>query len=127
MAGRYFSTAPPITGSPWAGSTCSKARSSTDATTFGSGLAVASNLLPINAFAAFGTQEAGWTLGFGWLGVERDLALSTAVAVHLVQLFDVVLLGVLGHLAMGAGKREARSGSGPAESDSSQSRAGSVR
>lgn len=78
--------------------------------TFGSGLAVASNLLPINAFAAFGTQEAGWTLGFGWLGVERDLALSTAVAVHLVQLFDVVLLGVLGHVAMGAGARSPASG-----------------
>jgi len=72
--------------------------------TFGSSLAVVTNLLPINAFAAFGTQEAGWTLGFGWLGVERDLALSTAVAVHLVQLFDVVLLGILGHVLMGARK-----------------------
>lgn len=68
---------------------------------FGSGLAVVANLLPINGFAGFGTQETGWVVGFGLLGVPRDLALSTGVGVHLVQLFNVVLFGLLGHLAMG--------------------------
>lgn len=71
--------------------------------TFGSSLAVATNLLPINAFAAFGTQEAGWALGFGLLGVDRELALSSGVAVHLVQLFDVCLMGLIAHLIMGMG------------------------
>lgn len=69
--------------------------------TFGSSLAVATNLLPVNAMAGFGTQETGWVLGFGLLGVERDLALSTGVGVHLVQLLNVCLMGALGHLAMG--------------------------
>ena len=81
--------------------------------TFGSSLAVATNLLPINAFAAFGTQEAGWVLGFGLLGVERELALSTGVAVHLVQLFDVALMGLVGHLCMGSARFGAR-GAAPA-------------
>lgn len=68
---------------------------------FGSSLAVMTNVLPINAMAGFGTQEAGWVLGFEFLGVERELALSTGVAVHLVQLAHVVVLGGLAHLVMG--------------------------
>ncbi len=70
--------------------------------TFASGLAIASNVLPINAFAGFGTQETGWVLGFGLLGIDRASALASGLAVHLVQLFNVCLLGLLGHLAMGA-------------------------
>lgn len=69
--------------------------------TFGASLAVLFNLLPINGFAGFGTQEAGWKVGFMLIGVEGGLALSTGFAVHLVQLANVVLFGLLGHLAMG--------------------------
>ncbi len=68
---------------------------------FGSSLAVLTNLLPINSFAGFGTQEGGWVLGFGLLGVPRDLALSTGLGVHLAQLASTLLLGILGHMAMG--------------------------
>jgi hypothetical protein len=68
---------------------------------FGASLAVLSNLLPINGFAGFGTQDAGWVLGFGALGLPRATALTTALGFHLVHLANVVLLGVLGHLAMG--------------------------
>ena len=70
-------------------------------TAFGSGLAIMTNVLPINALAGFGTQETGWVLGFGLLGIEGDTAFSTGVGVHLVQLVNVLLLGVLGHLGMG--------------------------
>lgn len=62
---------------------------------FGSSLAVLTNLLPINGFAGFGTQDGGWVFGFGVLGVPRDAALSTALGVHVVQLFDTLLLGVV--------------------------------
>lgn len=73
---------------------------------FGGGLAMVANLLPVNGFAGFGTQEAGWVVGFSVLGVSRDLALSTGLGAHIVQLFNIALLGVLGHLAMGfLGKR----------------------
>ena len=68
---------------------------------FGSSLVVLSNLLPINSFAGFGTQEAGWVLGFGVLGVSRDLALSTGLGVHLAQLASTIVLGIAGHVAMG--------------------------
>jgi len=67
----------------------------------GSGLAVLANLLPVNGFAGFGTQEAGWVLGFGALGVSKDVATATSVGVHLIQLGNVVLFGVLGHIALG--------------------------
>lgn len=68
---------------------------------FGSSLAVMTNILPVNALAGFGTQETGWVLGFGLLGIDGDAAFSTGVGVHLVQLGNVVLLGLLGHLGMG--------------------------
>ena len=68
---------------------------------FGSSLAVLTNLLPINAFAGFGTQEGGWVMGFVLIGVPRDLALSTGLGVHLAQLASTVVLGILGHFLMG--------------------------
>ena len=61
----------------------------------------ASNLLPINGFAGFGTQEAGWAVGFRMLGVPPDVALATGLGVHVVQLVNVVLMGVLGQVALG--------------------------
>ncbi|HUR28851.1 MAG TPA: lysylphosphatidylglycerol synthase transmembrane domain-containing protein, partial [Planctomycetota bacterium] len=68
---------------------------------FGSSLAVLTNLLPVNSFAGFGTQEGGWVVGFGVLGVPRDLALSTGLGVHLAQLASTIVLGLAGHAAMG--------------------------
>lgn len=67
---------------------------------FGSSLAVLTNILPINSLAGFGTQEMGWVFGFGLLGIERELAFSTGVGVHLVQLANVCALGLLGHIGM---------------------------
>ncbi len=70
--------------------------------TFGSSLAVMFNLLPVNGMAGVGTQELGWVTGFSeFLGVDESLALSTGIGCHLVQLFNVVSLGILAHLAMG--------------------------
>jgi uncharacterized protein (TIRG00374 family) len=80
---------------------------------FGSGLATLSNILPINALAGIGTQEAGWVLGFGVLGIDRETAFSTGLAVHLVQLFNVVAMGFAGHVAMGLlPRRSAQAGGG---------------
>ena len=49
-----------------------------------------------------GTQEGGWTAGFGLLGVDTSVALETSLGVHAVQLFNVVSMGVVAHLIMGA-------------------------
>jgi uncharacterized protein (TIRG00374 family) len=69
----------------------------------GTGLAIATSLLPLSAFANFGTLEAGWVLGFHALGVDKELAYATGIGVHLVQLANAILLGVLGHIGMAIG------------------------
>lgn len=76
--------------------------------TFGASLAIVTSLIPISAFANFGTLEMGWTLGFGVLGVPRDLAVATGLGLHVVQLANVVALGVLGHVGMALAARRAR-------------------
>jgi uncharacterized protein (TIRG00374 family) len=78
------------------------------AATFASSLAILTSLLPISAFANFGTLEIGWVLGFGMLGVPRDVALATGTGLHLVQLVNVVALGLLGHVGMGLVSRRGR-------------------
>lgn len=67
---------------------------------FGSSWAMLANLLPINGFAGAGTQELGWVVGYVQLGVPEDVALSTGLGVHLVQLANVVGMGLIGHLSM---------------------------
>jgi uncharacterized protein (TIRG00374 family) len=75
--------------------------------TFGSSLAVMFNLLPVNGVAGVGTQEAGWVTGFSqFLGVDRSLALSTGIGCHVVQLFNIVVMGIAAHVAMGAMPRQ---------------------
>ena len=60
------------------------------------------NLLPVNAAAGAGTQELGWVTGFHViLGVDEKLALTSGIGVHLVQVFNVVLMGLAAHLVMG--------------------------
>lgn len=71
-------------------------------TGFGASLAGAFNLLPVNGFAGVGTQEIGWVTGFNqFLGYDYDLALGVGIGVHLVQLFNIVAMGLCAHLAMG--------------------------
>jgi hypothetical protein len=64
-------------------------------------MAMAMTMLPLSAFASFGTLEAGWVVGFGVVGVGRELALATGAGLHLVQLVNAVGLGVVGHVVMG--------------------------
>lgn len=68
---------------------------------FGSSLGVTANLLPVNATAGIGTQDAGWVLGFELLGIDRSASLPAGLAVHAVQLVNVCALGVLAHVFMG--------------------------
>ena len=65
-----------------------------------SGLASLANTLPVNGFAGFGTQEGGWVLGMSLWGVDPELALAVGVSAHLVQLGNLILFGMLGHLGM---------------------------
>ena len=67
---------------------------------FGASLAILTSLVPVSAFANFGTLETGWVLGFGVLGVSRDLAFATGTGLHVVQVVFAVALGLLGHVGM---------------------------
>jgi hypothetical protein len=64
---------------------------------FGAGLAVLFGLLPISAFAGFGSQDAGWVLGFTAMGAERAVAMESGLAIHLLYAFHIVVLGLIGH------------------------------
>jgi len=75
---------------------------------FGSAWAVLANILPINGFAGAGTTELGWGVGFQAVGVEESLALSTGLSVHIVQLGNVIMMGLAGHLVMGPMMRASR-------------------
>ncbi len=74
---------------------------------FGTGFAIVAGLLPISGFAGFGAQDAGWVVGFGTVGVSRELATSTGLAAHVVFLFNIAVFGIAGHVAMGANGRAA--------------------
>lgn len=72
------------------------------AAVFGASLAILSTLLPVNGFAGFGVQDAGWVAGFTALGVGAELATSSGLAAHFVYLANLCLFGLLGHAAMAA-------------------------
>lgn len=82
--------------------------------TFGAGLAILFSLLPVSAFAGFGSQDAGWVIGFVAVGVERALAAESGLAIHLIYAAHIVVLGVLGHAW--ARRRAARSVEAPSSS-----------
>jgi uncharacterized protein (TIRG00374 family) len=69
--------------------------------TLASAFAILMSLVPLSAFASFGTLETGWVLGFGLVGIDSKLATATGLGFHIVQLIDIVLLGVVGHVGMG--------------------------
>ncbi|MBI5363698.1 MAG: flippase-like domain-containing protein [Planctomycetes bacterium] len=71
------------------------------AASFGASLAILTSIVPLSAFANFGTLEAGWVLGFGIFGVSREVALATGTGLHVVQLVLAIAFGVAGHVGMG--------------------------
>lgn len=68
--------------------------------TFGSSLTVLSTLIPLNAFAGVGFQDAGFAFGFGVLGVDPTAAAASAVATHLIYTVNLLLFGALGQVFM---------------------------
>ena len=72
---------------------------------FGVGLGILGNMIPINGFGGFGLQDMGWAAGFTVLGVQGDLAASTGLAAHMIYIFNISVLGLLGHTLMGLSRR----------------------
>ena len=67
-------------------------------TVVGSIGAVLAGVLPVNALAGIGTQEAGWTLGLMLLGFDRSEALAAGIWSHAGLLALSFLLGLVGYL-----------------------------
>ena len=65
---------------------------------FGASLAILSNLLPINGFAGFGTQDAGWVFGYTAVGATQEAAVASGLAFHLIYVAGIAVFGVLGHV-----------------------------
>ncbi len=79
-------------------------------TILGATASVVSGFLPIGGIGTFGTLEAGWSLGFVLVGLDRATAVATAFGVSLSTLAWSVPPGLLGWWMLGreAGRREAR-------------------
>ncbi len=70
-------------------------------TALSASLGSVANLIP--TAAGVGTQELGWVTALHrFLGMDYEAALSVSVGAHFVQLFNVALMGIAGHLALGA-------------------------
>lgn len=72
------------------------------AAVFGASLSILSTLLPVNGFAGFGVQDAGWVAGFMAIGISAEVATSSGLAAHCVYLGNLCVFGLLGHVAMSA-------------------------
>jgi uncharacterized membrane protein YbhN (UPF0104 family) len=72
-------------------------------TVLGATAAVVSGFLPIGGIGSFGTQEAGWALGFVLVGLERSQAVASGFGVSLVTLSYCILLGLVGAVVLRPG------------------------
>jgi uncharacterized protein (TIRG00374 family) len=63
--------------------------------TLGATAQVLTNVLPVNSFGSFGTMEAGWVGGYVLVGVEKNVAIISAFAYHLVVFFTAAFLALL--------------------------------
>jgi uncharacterized protein (TIRG00374 family) len=62
----------------------------------GSTFAVLTNVLPLSGIGSFGTLEAGWTAGFLLIGFDKEQAIASGFAVHLLALVIIIILGLAG-------------------------------
>ena len=56
--------------------------------------------LPIQGLAGFGTLETGWAAGFILVGLDKEVAISTGFAFHIILLAYTITLGFLGYFLM---------------------------
>lgn len=56
-------------------------------------------LLPLQGFANLGTHEIGWTAAFRLFGYSANTSLNIAISSHIVMLFFVLVLGLIGYIS----------------------------
>ena len=63
-------------------------------------LMVPMTLLPFQGFANLGTHEIGWVTAFSIFGHNISTSLAIAVSSHIIMLFFVLTLGLIGILLL---------------------------
>lgn len=59
---------------------------------FGASLTQVANALPIQALAGFGTHEAAWTIAFIWAGLDKEMAIISGFAIHILGIIYALIL-----------------------------------
>ena len=71
----------------------------------GAAVSELTTVLPVHGVAGLGTMEAGWTIGFVLLGLDKESAVATGFNAHVLYLLFSVVLGGIGLAYLGARKR----------------------
>jgi uncharacterized membrane protein YbhN (UPF0104 family) len=79
-------------------------------TTLGSTAAVVTSFLPVGGIGSFGPMEAGWSLGFVLVGLERTAAIASGFGVSIVTFCFGALFGGIGWIGLRAGARASADG-----------------
>lgn len=58
------------------------------------------SILPIHGIGGFGTMEGGWAVIFIALGAEKEIAILTGFAYHIIIIIFTILLGICGMLLL---------------------------
>ncbi|MES0488755.1 MAG: lysylphosphatidylglycerol synthase transmembrane domain-containing protein [Leptospirales bacterium] len=66
----------------------------------GSSGAIVTNLLPINGLGSFGTLEAGWTLGFMFVGLDKNSAIASSFVMHIIVVFVGMIIAGTGFILL---------------------------
>jgi len=56
------------------------------------------SILPIQGIGGFGTLEGSWTISFMAAGVTKEAAISSGFLVHLIQIFYLIALFLIGFI-----------------------------
>ena len=65
-------------------------------------LASVAAFLPINGIGGFGTTEAGWTLGFTLIGMDKNTALISGLVSNLMSFVIICVFGLISFLKRGS-------------------------
>ena len=78
------------------------------ATIVGSFFALFASMLPLNAPGNTGLLDAGWVLGFLFVGLDKNSAVLSAIVMHSMLIISASSVGLLGYLFLCIKKNEVR-------------------
>ena len=81
-------------------------RCSITSTIVGSSFALFASMLPFNAPGNTGLLDAGWVLGFLFVGLDKNSAVLSAVIMHSMLIISASFVGFLGYLFLSIKKNE---------------------